>query len=353
MSIDGCLSKLSLVEHGVPQGSILGPLLYTLFTNELPETIHGDSHKEAEEAGWPPFRIGCRDCGTVACYADDTTFSCADDDPEQLTQKLSVKYKTISDFLVSNHLKLNDDKTKLMVMTTSHRRQKLRELNPVQINTPTEVIVKSEVEKLLGAYLHQDLKWAEHITGNEESLVKSLNRRVGALKKVCKLAAFRNRKMVADGIFMSKLVYLIPLWGACAKSLLKALQTLQNKAARAVTKLDWNSPTALILQQCGWLSVNQLSVYHTVILAHQVIEAKSPHYLYSKFNTNYYYRTRQADSGKIRCTRTPELDLARDSFCWRAAELYNKLPSEIRSMKTLTLFKTGVKEWVKNNIEVT
>ena len=167
------------------------------------------------------------------------------------------------------------------------------------------------------------------------------------------MAAFRNRKMIADGIFMSKLAYLIPLWGACAKSLLKALQTLQNKAARAVTKLDWNSPTALILQQCGWLSVNQLSVYHTVILAHKVMQAKSPKYLYSKFNTDYHYRTRQAEEGKIRCTRTPELDLARDSFCWRAADLYNRLPFEIRSMKNLTQFKTSVKGWVMKNIEVT
>ena len=99
--------------------------------------------------------------------------------------------------------------------------------------------------------------------------------------------------------------------------------------------------------------MNQLSVYHTVILAYKVMQAKSPKYLYSKFNTGYNYRTRQADSGMIRCTRTPELDLARDSFCWRAADLYNRLPFEIRSLKTLTQFKAGVKGWIKKNIEVT
>ena len=76
------------------------------------------------------------------------------------------------------------------------------------------------------------------MVGNDDCLVRSLNRRIGALRKVCKVAGFKNRKMIADGIFMSKLVYLIPLWGACATSLLKSLQTLQNKAARAVTKLD-------------------------------------------------------------------------------------------------------------------
>ena len=87
------------------------------------------------------------------------------------------------------------------------------------------------------------MKWGEHVLNNDvlnndESLVRSLNTRVGALKKVSKVANFTNRKMIADGIFMSKLVYLIPLRGGSAKYLIKSLQTLQNKAARAVTKLD-------------------------------------------------------------------------------------------------------------------
>ena len=61
--------------------------------------------------------MGCKNCGTVACYADDTNYSCSDSDPDILTEKLSSKYKVLSDFLISNILKLNDDKTHLMVMT--------------------------------------------------------------------------------------------------------------------------------------------------------------------------------------------------------------------------------------------
>ena len=218
--------------------------------------------------------------------------------------------------------------------------------------TPTEVIESSEVEKLLGAWLHQNMKWAEHVSGNKESLVRSLSVRVGALQQVCKVAAFKSRKMIADGIFMSKLVYIIPLWGASAKSLIKSLQILQNKAARAVTKLDWNTPTEVLLKQCGWLSVHQLYVYHSLILTHKVMQAKAPRYLYSKFNTNYFYQTRQAASGKIRSTRTPELDLARDSFSWRAAEFYNDLPIQIRSTQTLTDFKKATRLWIKQNVDL-
>ena len=190
------------------------------------------------------------------------------------------------------------------------------------------------------------------MVGNNECLVRSLNR-IGALRKVCKVARFRNNKMIADGILMSKLVYLIPLSGACKKSLLKSLQTLQTKAARVVTKLDGNSLTTLILQQCGLLSLNQLSVYQTVILAYKVKQVKTPKYLYIKFNTNYKYKTRQITYGLMMCTRTPELYIALDSFCWQATELCNNLPVKIRNKKTLMQFRTSVKSWVKQNIGIT
>ena len=86
---------------------------------------------------------------------------------------------------------------------------------------------------------------------------------------------------------MSKLLYLIPLWGGSAKYLIRVLQVLQNKAARAVTKLDWFTPTAELLKQCGWLSVSQLSVYHSVVQVFKVLQARSPKYLHSMFTTPY------------------------------------------------------------------
>ena len=78
------------------------------------------------------------------------------------------------------------------------------------------------------------MKWGEHLQDNDESLIRSLNSRVGALKMVCKVANFKTRKMIADGVFMSKLTYLIALWGGSADQLMNPLQKAQNKAATAV-----------------------------------------------------------------------------------------------------------------------
>ena len=355
VSIDGCLSKLRLVQHGVPQGSILGPLLYIIFTNELPEVIHSDC-TGADRMGeqiWPDYTMVCSTCGCIGCYADDTTYSFSGTDPAVLSEHVTAKYQVLSDFLVSNKLKLNDDKTHLMVMSTSQARlsrERKGNTDKVVIKTPIKDIEPSETEKLLGCWLHQDMKWGEHLQDNDESLIRSLNCRVGALKMICRVANFKTRKMIADGIFMSKMTYLIALWGGSADQLMNPLQKAQNKAARAVTKLDWNTPVRILLQQCGSLSVHQLAVYHSVVMVYKVMQTESPKYLFSMFSTKYNCDTRHARRALIRPTRDCDLELSEESFRWRAARAFNALPFSVRESSSMNTFKIEVKKWVKMNI---
>ena len=96
VSINGSLSKLLPVSIGVPQGSILGPIFYTMFTNELPEVVHDhdqDDHQVSE--AWPPYNLSCKSCGNICCFADDTTYSCSDTSPDSLSEKLSSKFLMI------------------------------------------------------------------------------------------------------------------------------------------------------------------------------------------------------------------------------------------------------------------
>ena len=165
VSIDGCLSRFLPGNQGVPQKSILGPLLYTIFSNELPEIIHGDEHCSSKTSfgSWPSFNMVCKTCGSLTCCADDTTYSCSSKDPIILSEKLSIKFKVISDFMVSSRLKLNDDKFHTMVMTTSKARRGQDPTTQVSLITPVKVILPSTCEKLLGGFIHQDMKWTEHL----------------------------------------------------------------------------------------------------------------------------------------------------------------------------------------------
>ena len=185
--IEGNFSGILPLEAGVPQGSILGPLLYTIFTNELPQVVHGDDCPAQHIQGGSLFKLQCQECGGVCCYADDSTFSKAEDNPEILSEKLSEKYSVLASFLTDNMLKVNDDKTHLIVMSTRQKRQH-RDTSAITIVTPTATITPSSVERLLGAQVHQDMHWREHILDNKESLVKSLNKRLAALKMISSIA---------------------------------------------------------------------------------------------------------------------------------------------------------------------
>ena len=160
--------------------------------------------------------------------------------------------------------------------------------------------------------------------------------------------------MLANGIFMNKLVYLIPVWGGCEKFLIKALQIVQNKAVRLVTNRGIYTPVKTLLTQSGWLSVNQLVFFHTVVLLYKTIQNQSPTYMHKMINRDYGYQTRACDAGLLRqgAEYKPYHGLNTQSFRWRSIKLWNQLPANIRNIQTLSNFKTKAKDWVLKNINI-
>ena len=154
--------------------------------------------------------------------------------------------------------------------------------------------------------------------------------------------------MIANGIFMSKLIYVMPLWAGCENYIIKALQVIQNKAARYVTKCDGYTPIKVLLSQCGWLSVRQLGIYHSILLIYKTLQNKKPEYIYQKISTDFPRRTRIASTNAIHLG--PQFDfekeLTRASFRWRATMLWNDLPSEIRKLPKVNKFKISLKKWI-------
>ena len=211
------------------------------------------------------------------------------------------------------------------------------------------------------------MRWVEHILDSDKSLVKALNQRLGALKKVGQIASFKTRKTIANGIFMSKLIYLMPLWSGCEEYLVRCLQVTQNKAARTVTRMNVFTSTKLLMKACGWMSVRQLMAYHSLVLLHKTMTSKKPEYLYQKVTSGgkYSYKTRQAatcppgfsfevshpaDSGSIRQGPRPGTDLSRQSWCWKAVEVYNTQPPDLRLERKLASFKKRLKDWIELTI---
>ena len=274
-----------------------------------------------------------------------------------MSGKLTEKYKVIANYMTNNRLKLNDDKTHLLVMSTQQKRAR-GNIN-VSISTPTEIIQPIKSEKLLGIYIHENMKWSEYVQDNDQSLIKQLTSRLSALKLISRLASFKVRLMVGNGIFCSKLIYGIALWGGCELGLLGSLQIIQNKAARFVTRRYRDEDehfiaTSVILKQCGWLSMKQLVFYHSVVLVYKTLKFQQPQYLFEKLSSVFPCNTRLANSNAIRTADQfqPSLELTKKSFIHRATKSFNQVPGSLRQSPNVNTFQKKLKQWVMENVEI-
>ena len=211
-------------------------------------------------------------------------------------------------------------------------------------------MLRSDEERLLGAQIHDSLKWKTHILTGKKSLVKSLNSRVNALVKLCWNATFQTRLLAANGCFLSALSYLMPVWGGTEEYLLTALQVLHNRALRAVTKKSIYTPVKLMLDQCKWLSVRQMVFYYTVSLTWKIVKTGKPEYLASRLNMEFPRNTRQATQNNIRLPPQCNKRLTEKSFLQRAPMCFNQVPSDIRSIEAEGNFKHKLKMWIMEKI---
>ena len=145
------------------------------------------------------------------------------------------------------------------------KKQKRRHIDTqaVSLNTGSEIIQATELEKLLGYEVHQNLGFGTFLMTGKSSVLSSLSKRIGALKSIAKVSNFKTRLSVCSSLVMSRILYMLPLFGGAPNYMLDALQKKQNEAMRLVTKRKWGDRGQLIstrelLKQCNFLSVRQM-----------------------------------------------------------------------------------------------
>ena len=175
---NGKLSTQLSVENGVPQGSILGPILFLAMISDMPKFHIRDS-----------ICVSSRVFG----YADDTTTTVSGKDMGLLTNKCEEEASKLITFMSANRLAANDDKTHIMCI----RRKVDKE--EIEIKVGNSSIKESTHEKLLGVWVDNNLSWGTQIT----NLERKLKHRLFILRRLSEHIPLALLKTVADGIFMS------------------------------------------------------------------------------------------------------------------------------------------------------
>ena len=143
------------------------------------------------------------------------------------------------------------------------------------------------------------------------------------------------------------------MYGGCSSYLILALQVIQNRAARCVTRLPWMTPTSVLLKQCGWLSVRQLVEYHSLVLLFKIRSCKKPSYIYKRIGNETVSNTRQelnrVNSRLLRDFRGMRTETARTTFIPRTIGQWNRLPQELRNIEDINQFKCQLRTWIVQN----
>ena len=315
--IDNSFSDLLECEVGVPQGSNLGPLLFLIFYNDL------------------PLHLSC----DIEAYADDSTMTSVGLTVEEISSTLTENCGKVSRWMVSNRLRLNASKTHVLTLGTGRRLQ----LQTEKVNVWMDGLLldesESKDEMLLGCVISSNLKWHNHVL----EVIKKLKGRLFVLQKIKNIVPSHLKKIIVEGLFLSVLNYCLPLYGGCGEGDLNDLQVLQNRAARLITNSTGRVPRKEVFDEIHWMTVRQLIFYQTALTTFRIRESCEPEYL-ARLMTNDNTR------GNIIVPNT-RLSLAQKSYCFRASEQWNSLPSTIRNLKSKQSFKAELKKWVFQNVE--
>jgi hypothetical protein len=186
--------------------------------------------------------------------------------------------------------------------------------------------------------------WIDHVMSDFLPMdrLKNFWKRLAGLTYVKFVLPYSLRKFVSEGVFNSVLGYCLPLFGGCDVGEIQDLQILQNKAAQLVTQSPPRAIRNPMYDRLGWLTVNQLITYHTLLAVYRVRLTGEPEYLAESLcNVNR--------NGHI-IFKSTQLTLLKKSFKFRGACNWNGLPNSIRILKNMGAFKKAVKIWIKQHV---
>ena len=324
VSVGGASSASSNLAFGVPQGSVLGPILFVIYEIPLYHLVSStnvDMHQFSDDT---QYRI-------------DFQFSPDAVQQREALSSLADCATVTEDWLTQNRVKTNMDKSIFMYVSSARSSSQLESL-PLQVGD--NVLAPSLVARNLGVSIDSTLSMIPQVKDVCRKAVFQL-RRIGKIRKYLTKAA---AKSLVQALVLSNLDYANALLFGLPNELLEHLENIQRSAARLVVGAKKYDRITSHMKALHWLPLRQRIVFKLMVLTYRCLNRTAPWYLSSLVGRYHPRRSlRSATSGKL---DVPNIKLDRyggRSFSRAAPVLWNELPLSVTSATDLKSFKTSLK----------
>ena len=311
---DGELSDPHPILYGVSQGSLLGPLLFIVYINDLPSVI---KH--------------CK----IQLYADDTLVYFSSSSINDIESKLSEDLESVINWLNSNFLFFNYSKTKVVFTGTN---QRLASVDSFTVKAKDTILSRVYQFKYLGVVLDPCLSWNEHI----DYMGRKISARLGMLRKAHKVIPRESCITMYNAMILPLFDYSAVIWDCCGKTNRDYLDKLQRRADSIIK--GHRIPQSQVYHTFSWLSLQSRRDYLKCMLVFKCIHGLAPPYLLNEFSHSreyHSYNTRHRDLLRLPLARTPKYQA---SFRYSGAKTWNTLLSDLRNVRDMSLFRIRPKK---------
>ena len=305
------------IKCGVPQGSILGPLLFTIFINDLPDTI--------------------KHCN-VTLYADDTALIVAGKTSDEIQNYLKKDLVNTKKWLDDSKLSLNVNKTKSMLIGTN---QRLAKTTPLALKIDNKPIEQVHAFKYLGLWIDSNYKFKTHL----DKIKHKIAFKVISLMRIKSYISKKYRQLIFNALISPHFDYVSTIWSSSSSSLLKPLSRLYSKAGKTILNLPMRTPTKEVLHTLNWPPLHKRWDLHKCLITHKILNKKMPDYLKNTFTYvfNTHNRTTRSSQSKLLALPPIKTNYGKNRLGYSGASIYNELPPAIREITSIPSFKSRLK----------
>ena len=315
--IRNSFSSEHLIKCGVPQGSILGPLLFLLYINDLPHCLSKTKPR---------------------LFADDTNLTASANSMTDLEAAVNSDLENLRKWLIANKLSLNVAKTEFILIGSKSMIKNISNSHP-NVFIENKQIKQVYECKTLGVKIDQHLSWK----GNTDEICKKVTAGISAIRRIRPFVAQDTLILIYNAIVRPYFDYCSEVWDVFGAAQSKRLQKLQNRAARIILNVSNDVEHNIALHALGWEPLQMERKKAKAKIMYKLLNKMGPKSLTNLFSyksekTNYHLR----DISSGLCLPKPRTNNMKNSFMYDGAQLWNSIPKEIRESKSLSSFRNKI-----------